>query len=47
MRHSYVATTMNVYDNSTLRAKQDANNKVVQMLINPKSEYRAAAGISA
>lgn len=48
MRHSNVATTMNVYGNSTLRAKQDANSKVVQMLINPKSEnVRAAAGVSA
>jgi len=46
-RHSNVATTMNVYGNSTLRAKQDAHSKVVQMLINPKSEYRAAAGVSA
>jgi predicted DNA-binding protein (UPF0251 family) len=47
MRHSNVATTMNVYGNSTLRAKQDANSKVVQMLINPKSEIRSAAGVSA
>jgi len=48
MRHSNVATTMNVYGNSTLRAKQDANSKVVQMLINPKPEnVRAAAGVSA
>lgn len=47
MRHSNVATTMNVYGNSTLRAKQDANSKVVQMLINPKPENRAAASVSA
>ncbi|HEY6340943.1 MAG TPA: tyrosine-type recombinase/integrase [Bryobacteraceae bacterium] len=33
MRHSNVATTMNVYGKSTLRAKQDANSKVVKMLI--------------
>jgi len=33
MRHSNVATTMNVYGNSTLRAKQQANSKVVQMVI--------------
>jgi integrase len=33
MRHSNVATTMNVYGSSTLRAKQDANSKVVKMLI--------------
>jgi integrase len=36
MRHSNVATTMNVYGNSTLRAKQDANSKVVKILINPE-----------
>ena len=47
MRHSNVATTMNVYGNSTLRAKQDANSKVVQMLINPKSKIRTAASASA
>jgi integrase len=48
MHHSNVATRMNVYGNSTLRAKQDANSKVVQMLINPKPEnVRATAGISA
>ena len=48
MRHSNVATTMNVYGNSTLRVKQDANSKVVQMLINPKPEdKRVSAGVSA
>ena len=47
MRHSNVATTMNVYGNSTMRAKQDANSKVVQMLINPKSETGTAASVSA
>ena len=48
MRHSNVATTMNVYGNSTLRVKQGANSKVVQMLIKPKSEIeRAEASISA
>jgi integrase len=33
MRHSNVSTTMNVYGNSTLRAKQQANSKVVQMVM--------------
>lgn len=33
MRHSNVATTMNVYGSSTLRAKQKANSKVVQMVM--------------
>jgi integrase len=47
MRHANVSTTMNVYGNSTLRAKQDANSKVVQMLIKPKPEDGATASISA
>lgn len=33
MRHSNVATTMNVYGNATIRAKQEANSKVVQMVM--------------
>ena len=33
MRHSNVATTMNVYGNSTLQAKKEANSKVVQMVM--------------
>jgi integrase len=33
MRHSNVATTMNVYGNASLKAKQQANSKVVQMVI--------------
>lgn len=33
MRHSNVATTMNVYGNATIRAKQQANSKVVEMVI--------------
>jgi integrase len=33
MRHANVSTTMNVYGNSTLRAKQQANSKVVQMVM--------------
>ena len=42
MRHSNVATTMNVYGNSTLRAKQDANSKVVKILINPERDKDVA-----
>jgi len=41
MRHSNVATTMNVYGNATLRAKQDANSKVVKMLISQEKEALA------
>jgi integrase len=37
MRHSNVSTTMNVYGNSTLRAKQQANSKVVQMVMRQES----------
>jgi integrase len=33
MRHSNVATTMNVYGSAALRAKQAANSKVVQMVM--------------
>jgi integrase len=46
MRHPNVATIMNVYGISTLRAKQDANSKAVQMLLHPKSENRAGASVS-
>jgi len=42
MRHSNVATTMNVYGNSTLRAKQDANSKVVKMLIHAQKDRDVA-----
>jgi integrase len=42
MRHSNVSTTMNIYGNSTLKAKQKANSKVVQMLIK-QTEKSAAA----
>ena len=31
MRHCNVVITMNVYGNASLRAKQQANSKVVQM----------------
>jgi integrase len=46
MRHSNVATTMNVYGNASLRAKQQANSKVVQMVIaqeKPQIELQAVA----
>jgi integrase len=38
MRHSNVATTMNVYGNATIRAKQQANSKVVQMVMVQRHE---------
>jgi integrase len=46
MRHSNVATTLNVYGNATLRAKQQANSKVVQMVMTqgqPQSGGQTAA----
>ncbi len=44
MRHSNVATTMNVYGNASLRAKQQANSKVVQMVIaQPTSQFELEA----
>lgn len=39
MRHSNVATTMNVYGNASLKAKQQANSKVVQMVIARENDY--------
>jgi integrase len=36
MRHSSVATTMNVYGRAGLKAKADANSKVVQMVLRPE-----------
>ena len=36
MRQSNVSTTMNVYGSSTLRAKQQANSKVVEMVMTKK-----------
>lgn len=38
MRHSNVSTTMNVYGNATLKAKQQANSKVVQMVMNKEKQ---------
>ena len=46
MRLSNVATTMNVHGNATLKAKQKANSKVVQMVIpqpRPQPEPQAVA----
>ena len=46
MRHANVSTTMNVYGNSTLKAKQKANSQVVQMLMrhdNPQADGSVAA----
>ena len=47
MRHSNVATTMNVYGNATLRAKQQANSRVVEMVMTqagkPQSERQTTA----
>jgi hypothetical protein len=42
MRHSNVATTMNVYGNATIRAKQQANSKVVQMVMVQRQEQPQA-----
>ena len=36
MRHSNVATTMNVYGSAALKAKAAANSKVVQMVLRPE-----------
>jgi integrase len=42
MRHSNVATTMNVYGSASLRAKQLANSKVVQMVIAQEPQAKTA-----
>jgi hypothetical protein len=42
MRHANVATTMNIYGNSTLRAKKQANSKVVQMVLQQATRESAA-----
>ena len=46
MRHSNVATTINVYGSATLKAKQKTNSKVVQRVIaqpKPPPEPQAMA----
>ena len=37
MRHANVATTMNVYGRASMKAKQEANSKVVQMILPKKA----------
>jgi integrase len=37
MRHAQIATTMNVYGDSTMESKRAANSKVVQMVLRPES----------
>jgi hypothetical protein len=36
MRHANASTTMNTYGRSAMKAKQDANSKVVQMILPQK-----------
>jgi integrase len=33
MRHANISTTMNTYGRTAIKAKQDANSKVVQMIL--------------
>ena len=40
MRHANISTTMNVYGRAAMKAKQEANSKVVQMIL-PKKELCA------
>jgi hypothetical protein len=46
MRHAQVATTMNVYGNSMMKSKREANSKVVQMALKPESKGRKGDGHS-
>ena len=46
MRHSNIATTMNVYGSASIRAKQQANSKVVRMVMRqeePQAEEQSVA----
>ena len=36
MRHANISTTMNTYGRAGMKAKQEANSKVVQMILPPK-----------
>lgn len=40
MMHSNVATTMNVCGNATIRAKQQANSKVFEMVMVTKTQQQ-------
>ena len=42
MRHAQVSTTMNVYGNTTMKSKREANSKVVQMILQ-KDEHDTQA----
>jgi hypothetical protein len=36
MRHANISTTMNTYGRAAMKAKQEANSKVVQMILPKK-----------
>jgi hypothetical protein len=46
MRHSNVSTTMNVYGTASLRAKQQTNSKVVQMVTAQKNPHTEAISVA-
>jgi len=37
MRHANISTTMNTYGRAAIKAKQEANTKVVQMILPRKA----------
>jgi len=37
MRHANISTTMNTYGRAAIKAKQEANSKVVQMILPKKA----------
>ena len=47
MRHSNVATTMNVYGNATRKAKQDANSRVVQLVMSKEQQQAGSESAAA
>ena len=46
MRHAQIATTMNVYGNSMMESKREANSKVVRMALKAQSKGRKGNGHS-
>jgi len=44
MRHAHVATTMNVYGNALMESKREANSKIVQLVLGPRTPGCAIRG---
>jgi hypothetical protein len=44
MRHANISTTMDRYGRAAIKAKQEANSKVVQMILSRKALLRLVWG---